>query len=127
MSLNSFETYKDEPEPSAGYYGSQWRWRVRTGNEQETGERNIVAVSPDGYDNERDCLHGFFTMFFGTWDESFLEGYDKWQSYAGEELTDLPPEAQAGANVLIQTKEQAAAIQAHMTGVHDEHGKLVQE
>lgn len=129
MSLNNFETYKDEADPAGGYDGGQTRWRVTTGNEQGTGERNIVAVSPDGYTNERDALSAFFTMFFGTWDESFLEKYDQWQSYAGEAekfAESLPPEAKPGPNVLVQNQEQRDAIEAHRTGEHDERGKLIE-
>jgi hypothetical protein len=96
----------------------KWTWVIKVGDDVVASDAN------QGYENEKDCLHSLFGMFFGTWDESYLDLYEKWNSYGGE-AQNLPPEAQQGPNVLVQTQEQRDAIEAHKTGRHDEHGRLV--
>lgn len=76
---------------------NDWRWRINMG-------ANTVAVASEGYANEKDCLQAMFGLFFGTWDESFLAMYTKWQSYQGAQY-DVPPEAQEGVPVNIQFKD----------------------
>lgn len=86
--LHHMETYERED----GKRG----WRITVG----TGE-NADVVATDGgqgYGNEEDALSGLFGNFFGTWDESFLELYQKWQSYAGGQYS-IPPEAKEGIPV----------------------------
>lgn len=69
-------------------------WRIKV-------DDDIVATDGgQGYNNEQDCLAGLFGNFFGTWDESFLELYEKWQKYAGSQYT-VPPEAEAGIPVHV--------------------------
>lgn len=69
--LHEMETYERED----GKRG----WRITVGDD-------VVATDGgQGYNNEEDCLAGLFGLFFGTWDESFLGLYEKWQSYSGQQ------------------------------------------
>jgi uncharacterized protein YegP (UPF0339 family) len=67
---NHIDSYKDE--------AGEWRWRIKIGDD-------IIADSGEGYTRERDALHGLFAIYFGAYDDSFLELYGKWQNYSGEE------------------------------------------
>lgn len=83
-------------------------WRVSVGGD-------IVATDAgQGYENEKDALAGLFGLWFGTWDESFLALYQKWQAYADTAQYDIPPEAQEGAPVHIQRKADAPDPEKHM-------------
>jgi hypothetical protein len=73
----------------------QWRWTIWSDTQ------NIVGTSQRGYETEKACLHALFGIFFGTWDESFLELYAKWMEESGGEY-DVPPEAVAGVNVRVE-------------------------
>lgn len=76
MSNHSIETYDRED----GKRG----WRAKVGD-------NIVATDGgQGYNNEEDALSGFFNLFFGSWDTSFLGEYEKWQAYAGQQENPAP-------------------------------------
>lgn len=69
MSLHTVEDYTRED----GKLG----WRVRVGGD-------IVAVDGgQGYENKKDMLQSFFGLFFGTYDESFLELYNEWKPDGG--------------------------------------------
>jgi hypothetical protein len=74
-----------------------------------------------GYENEKDCLAGLFGNFFDEWDDSFLELYQKWQSYKGVEPPAQTPETQEGVPVAEQVQpptpeEDAAADDAILEG-----------
>lgn len=73
----------------------KWSWTVKVGDDI------VASDASQGYNNKQDCLHSLFGLWFGTWDESFLDFYTEWQSYAGEAY-EVPPEAQAGPPVNIQ-------------------------
>lgn len=69
MSLHTVEDYKRED----GKLG----WRVRV-------DDNIIATDGgQGYENKKDMLQSFFGLFFGTYDESFLELYNEWKPDGG--------------------------------------------
>lgn len=74
---HTIESYKDA--------SGEWRWRIWAGNKHD-----IVADSGQGYTRERDSLTALFGIYFGQYDESFLEVYGKWQSYAGVEHVPEP-------------------------------------
>lgn len=90
--LHHMETYKRRD--------GKYAWRITVG----TGESaDIVATDGgQGYENEKDCLAGLMGNFFGTWDDSFLEVYQRWQSY-GAAAYDVPPEAEEGVPVHVQS------------------------
>jgi hypothetical protein len=89
--LHSMETYTR----ADGKRG----WRIVVGSGPNA---DIVATDGgQGYETERDCLGGLFGLFFGEWNESFLDLYAKWQSYAGSQYS-VPPEAQEGAPVRVR-------------------------
>jgi hypothetical protein len=81
---HSIETYERED----GKRG----WRIVSGGDV------VANDAGQGYNNEQDSLDALFGMFFGAYDDSFLELYQKWQSYAGEK----PPGSETGPNVWIQ-------------------------
>lgn len=91
--FHTMETYERED----GKRG----WRIKVGDE-------VVATDGgQGYNNEEDALTGLFGVFFGTWDQSFLDLYQKWQGYAGQaQRYDIPPEAQEGVPVRVETPKQ---------------------
>lgn len=64
----------------------EWRWRIRSGN------GSIIADSGEGYKNKGDALHGLFTIFFGAYEDSFLNLYSEWQQYktAPNDLAQAP-------------------------------------
>lgn len=65
MSIHTVESYKREGDNKLG-------WRVRVGDD-------VVATDGgQGYENKKDMLDAFFGMYFGTYDESFLELYAEW-------------------------------------------------
>ena len=69
-------------------------WRILSGDD-------VTATDGgQGYNNEEDCLAGLFGNFFDQWDDSFLELYQKWQSYAGQKPPEQTPETQEGMPVL---------------------------
>lgn len=97
--LHNVETY----ERADGKRG----WRVRSGDD-------IVATDGgQGYNNEEDCLAGFFGCFFGEWDMTFLELYQKWQQYDGQSSKyTIPPEAMEGPPVRVREDADAPNYQA---------------
>ena len=86
----------------------QWRWTIWSDTQ------NIVGTSQRGYETEKACLHALFGIFFGTWDESFLELYAKWMEAGGE--YDVPPEAVEGANVRVEPAKVAEPQQLSFEG-----------
>jgi hypothetical protein len=64
MSIHTVEPYKREDGKLA--------WRVKVGDDV------IATDGSQGYENKKDMLDAFFGMFFGTFDESFLELYSEW-------------------------------------------------
>lgn len=74
MSDHKIECYQDAR--------GEYRWRIRVGDD-------IVADSSEGYTDKRNALTSLFGIYFGQYDESFLELYGQWQAYAGVEA---PPE-----------------------------------
>lgn len=73
MSLHTVEDYKRED----GKLG----WRVTVG---EGDNKKVVATDGgQGYENKKDMLQSFFGLFFGTYDESFLELYNEWKPDGG--------------------------------------------
>lgn len=108
MSDHHVETYEREDKKRG--------WRITVGGD-------IVATDGgQGYENEKDCLAGLFGNFFGQWDDSFLELYQKWQKYAGQQY-DVPPEAQEGVPVAIRRKDDAPDPEEHMAQLLEEHEK----
>lgn len=64
MSIHTVEKYK-RPDGKLG-------WRVRVGDD-------VVATDGgQGYENKKDMLDSFFGLYFGQYDESFLELYAEW-------------------------------------------------
>lgn len=82
---HSVETYERED----GKRG----WRIKSGDD-------IVATDGgQGYNNEEDALTGLYNIFFGSYDTSFLELYQKWQDYAGQETpSELEPYVRQAEN-----------------------------
>jgi hypothetical protein len=76
QALRSMETYERED----GKRG----WRIKVVDD-------VVATDGNqGYENEEDALDSLFGIFFGAWDESFLELYAKWQNYASQKGHETP-------------------------------------
>ena len=74
--------------------GSGYDWYIRN-------DDVIVANSFKSFPSRYEALKSLFGIFFGTWDESFLELYAKWMEESGGEY-DVPPEAVAGVNVRVE-------------------------
>ena len=86
MSLHHMEI-TDRPDGKHG-------WQITVGDD-------IVATDHgQGYNNKQDALHSLFGIFLGTWDTSFLDLYEQWQSYEGTGY-DLPEGAAEGVPVRI--------------------------
>lgn len=80
----------------AGQRGDgKWSWHIKVGDDI------VASDAGQGYNNEQDCLHSLFGIFFADWDESFLDWYAKWQSFAGENPPEQSPETEEGAPVRI--------------------------
>jgi hypothetical protein len=76
QALRSMETY----ERADGKRG----WRIKV-------QDDVVATDGNqGYENEGDALNSLFGIFFGAWDDSFLELYAKWQNYAEQRGQEAP-------------------------------------
>ena len=96
MSVHSMEVYQRAD--------SKWSWRVKVGDDV------VASDASQGYERKRDCLHSMFGLWFADWNESFLTHYQEWQSYAGEAY-EVPPEAQEGPPVRIQTSMPEGSAQ----------------
>lgn len=85
QALRSMETY----ERADGKRG----WRIKV-------QDDVVATDGNqGYENEYDSLNSLFGIFFGAWDSSFLELYNKWQEYAEQRGQETPePYVRLGEN-----------------------------
>lgn len=93
----------------------KWSWHIKVGDDI------VASDASQGYNNEQDALHSLFGIFFGTWDESFLDAYARWQSYGGEQ-SNLPPEAESGPNVLTEQQLKSIAIPEDAPIVDDAGG-----
>jgi uncharacterized protein YegP (UPF0339 family) len=73
---NSVELYKRAD--------GKWAWRIiaRRGN---LPDEIIATDGNQGYENKADALHGLFSVFFGTYDTSFLEVHKLWSESGSEE------------------------------------------
>lgn len=93
MSLHTINTYQDKE--------GQWRWNISVTPGTPAGTPDdIVADSGQGYNSRHEMLTSFFGMYFGQYDDSFLELYSEWnpEDHGGgiqtpeEILNDTPPE-----------------------------------
>lgn len=107
MSNHSIETYTRQDGKSG--------WRALVGDD-------VVATDGgQGYNNDEDALSGFFGLFFGSWDTSFLGEYDKWQAYAGQQANPAPePFVREAENEHIAFK----AAPTLATDVYDERDQV---
>ena len=72
FSGNRIETYQGDD--------GKWGWKI-------WAEENILAGC-NGYEDESSLLQGLFSVFFGSYDESFLAAHKRWvdgQKISGEE------------------------------------------
>src|SRR5438309_2123750 len=67
MSQHTIQTYQEEST------NADWRWRIVV---KDTGD--VVADSGEGYRNKKDMLNSLFGIFFGDYDETFLDLYVEW-------------------------------------------------
>jgi uncharacterized protein YegP (UPF0339 family) len=71
MSLHTINTYQDKQ--------GQWRWNISVTPGTPGGTPDdVVADSAQGYDSKHEMLTSFFGVYFGTYDDSFLELYQEW-------------------------------------------------
>lgn len=74
MSLQQIQDFQDE--------SGKHRWRIvvlppkGAGADDEVAP-HIIATS-QGYDTRRDMLTSFFSVFFGSYDDSYLAMYNEW-------------------------------------------------
>lgn len=59
---NRIETYQDED--------GKWGWKIQN-------DDNLLAER-QGYDDEASLLQGLFSVFFGSYDDSFLALHRRW-------------------------------------------------
>lgn len=58
--------------------GATHHWRVDR-KDDDSGEVSMVAKGRDsGYATKDEALTSLFSMFFGSYDESFLAAYNEW-------------------------------------------------
>ena len=92
MSIHTFEPYKRDDGKHA--------WRVKVGDD-------IIATDGgQGYENKKDMLDAYFGMYFGTYDESFLELYAEWNPPVTEQ--DKEDEVKLRAQTGITTPNEAS-------------------
>jgi hypothetical protein len=76
--MHTVEPYKREDGKHA--------WRIKVGDD-------VVATDGgQGYENRKDMLQSFFGLYFGKYDESFMDLYDEWRPHGApstpEEVAD---------------------------------------
>jgi hypothetical protein len=54
-------------------YDGKWYWRILR-------DGLPLAASGELYDTEVECLRHFFAIFFGSYDESYVDLYRRWQT-----------------------------------------------
>lgn len=75
MNGNKVETYKRKD--------GKWAWRI-TAQRGNLPDAIIATDGSQGYENESDALAGMFSVFFGTYDTSFLAAHKKWAALNGD-------------------------------------------
>lgn len=80
---NMIETYKRAD--------GKWAWRI-TAKRGNLPDAIIATDGGQGYGNEHDCLSGLFSVFFGSYDTSYLAAYQRWAE-TEERRGNTPPEA----------------------------------
>lgn len=69
FSGNRIETYQGDD--------GKWGWRI-------WASENVLAGC-NGYENEHSLLEGLFSVFFGSYDNSFLAMHKRWRDSRDEE------------------------------------------
>jgi uncharacterized protein YegP (UPF0339 family) len=71
---NKVETYKRSD--------GKWAWRI-TAKRGNLPDAIIATDGGQGYENEADALNSLFSVFFGTYDTSFLAAHNRWAETSG--------------------------------------------
>lgn len=75
MRGNNIETYKRKD--------GKWAWRI-TAKRGNLPDAIIATDGNQGYENESDAIAGLMSVFFGTYDTSFLAAHKKWAALNGD-------------------------------------------
>lgn len=55
--------------------GDVWSWTIV----KQIGDEQIVLATSTEHDDKKSCLASLFTLYFGAYDESFMDVYNDWQ------------------------------------------------